>query len=293
VATIWRILRRRGFVTPQPHKRPRSSWIRFEATLPNECWQSDVTHWRLADGREVEIVNFLDDFSRLCVGSRALVVATAPAVLEAFRAATARWGLPAAMLTDNGCVYTASHRGGRSAMESELLALGIAFRHSRPYHPQTQGKVERFHQTLKAHLARQPAAGTLEELQAQLDRFVEYYNEIRPHRARGRIPPRSAFDSRDKAHPLRDPILAGAETRIRHDRVDGAGKVTLRYRSTLHHIGLGRAYKGLRVVLLVDGLHIRVLSEDGELLRELTLDPTRIYQPTGKPRWRRRVSTMS
>jgi hypothetical protein len=139
----------------------------------------------------------------------------------------------------------------------------------------------------------EPAAGTLEELQAQLDRFVEYYNEIRPHRARGRIPPRSAFDSRDKAHPLRDPILAGAETRIRHDRVDGAGKVTLRYRSTLHHIGLGRAYKGLRVVLLVDGLHIRVLSEDGELLRELTLDPTRIYQPTGKPRWRRRVSTMS
>jgi transposase len=76
ISTIWRVLRRRGFVIPQPHKRPRSSWVRFEAGLPNECWQSDVTHWRLGDGTEVEIVNFIDDHSRLAVASRVLRIAT-------------------------------------------------------------------------------------------------------------------------------------------------------------------------------------------------------------------------
>ena len=80
-------------MTPQPHKRPRSSWIRFEAQLPNECWQSDVTHWRLADGTEVEIVNFVDDHSRLAVASRVLRTATAPAVLQIFLRAGARWGI--------------------------------------------------------------------------------------------------------------------------------------------------------------------------------------------------------
>jgi transposase InsO family protein len=155
VCTIWRVLRRRGFVVPQPHKRPRSSWIRFEATLPNECWQSDVTHWHLADGSEVQIVNFLDDHSRLAVASRVLKVATAPKVLEIFGQAGTTWGLPAALLTDNGCVYTTWHRGGPNVMQTELLAAGIDYRHSRPYHPQTCGKVERFHQTLKRWLAKQ------------------------------------------------------------------------------------------------------------------------------------------
>ena len=135
VSTIWRVLRRRGFVTPQPHKRPRSSWIRFEAQLPNECWQSDVTHWRLADRAEVEICNFVDDHSRLAVASAVFEVTTAARALAVFRQAGARWGLPAALLTDNGCVYTTWHRGGANVMQTELLALGIEYRHSRPYHP--------------------------------------------------------------------------------------------------------------------------------------------------------------
>src|SRR4051794_11060179 len=74
VATIWRVLARRGFVTPQPHKRPRSSWRRFAAELPNELWQADITHWQLADGRQVEILNILDDHSRLLTGSTARAV---------------------------------------------------------------------------------------------------------------------------------------------------------------------------------------------------------------------------
>lgn len=281
VSTIWRVLRRQGFVTPQPHKRPRSSWIRFEATLPNECWQSDVTHWRLADATEVEIVNFIDDHSRLAVASRVMRHATAPAVLRVFQTAGATWGFPAALLTDNGCVYTTWHRGGPNVMQTELLALGIDYRHSRPYHPQTCGKVERFHQTMKAFLAKQPAAGSIDELQTQVDRFCAYYNEVRPHRATGRRPPKAAFDARDKARPSGPKIRAGAGVRVRRDRIDKGGKVTLRHGTRLHHIGVGHAHKGKRVTLLVDGLDVRVISDDGELLRHLTLDPTRNYQPQG------------
>jgi transposase InsO family protein len=287
VATIHRVLVRRGFVTPQPHKRPRSSWIRFEATLPNECWQSDVTHSQLSDGTWVEIVNVIDDHSRLVVASRALRVTTAPDVVEIFRQAGESWGFPAALLTDNGCVYTAAYRGGSCAMETELLSRGIAFRHSRPYHPQTCGKVERLHQTLKCFLAKQPPAGSIDVLQAQIDRFVAYYNDVRPHRANARTTPRAAFEARDKARPSRPKIEVGGAMRVRHDRVDNDGKVTLRHRGKLHHIGVGRANNRRRVIMLIDGLDVRVLTEHGELLRHLTLDPSRNYQPAGKP------STMS
>jgi transposase InsO family protein len=278
VSTIWRVLRRRGFVTPQPHKRPRSSWVRFEAKLPNECWQSDVTHWALGDGTGVEIVNFIDDHSRLAVASRALPTATAQGVLEVFREAGARWGFPAALLTDNGCVYTTWHRGGPNLMQTELLSRGIAYRHSSPYHPQTCGKVERFHQTMKSYLARQPKPASIPELQTQVDRFVTYYDEIRPHRGVGRRTPRSAFDARDKARPSGPKIRTGKGMRVRRDRIDKVGIVTLRHRTRLHHIGVGRSHKGRRVILLIDGLDVRVLTEDGELLRHLTLDPTRDYQ---------------
>jgi transposase InsO family protein len=289
VSTIWRVLRRRGFITPQPHKRPRSSWVRFEASMPNERWQSDVTHWRLGDGTEVEIVNVIDDHSRLAVASRATSVTTAAFVVEVFGAACAQWGPPASVLTDNGCVYTAWHRGGSNALEAELASRGIALHHSRPYHPQTCGKAERYHQTLKAFLAKQPPAATIPELQAQIDRFVAYYNEIRPHRARGRMTPRAAFEARDKARPLGPNLELGRGMRVRRDRVDSCGKLTLRHRGRLHHIGVGRAYKRVPVIMLIKGLDIRVLGEQGELIRELTLDPARDYQPSARPR----ASTMS
>jgi transposase InsO family protein len=283
VSTIWRVLRRRGFVTPQPHKRPRSSWIRFEAQLPNECWQSDVTAWKLAGGKEVEIVNFLDDHSRLLTASRVLAVATATGVLRAFRSAALRWGPPAAILTDNGCVYTAWHRGGATAMEVELLHLGIEFRHSRPGHPQTCGKVERFHQTLKLYLAHQPRARSIAELQRQVDRFIRYYNEIRPHRARARMTPRAAFEARDKARPSRPAIERLRDVRVRQDRIDKGGTVTLRHAGRLHHIGVGRDHGGKRVTMLVAGLNVRIITGDGELLRRLTLDPKKTYHGTGRP----------
>lgn len=277
VATIWRVLQRRGFVTPQPQKRPKSSFLRFAAAMPNERWQADITHWRLASGTEVEILNALDDHSRFLVGSDARGVFKAADVVACFHDAAATCGFPAELLTDNGAVFTAAPRGGRCAIQLECDRLGIRDVTSRPYHPQTCGKVERLHQTLKRWLAKQPRARSIAELQDQLDRFRAYYNEVRPHRAIGRRPPAEAYAARPKATP-RGPVIP-APYRVRRDKVDITGVITLRHNSRLHHIGLGRKLVGTRVVMLVDGLRVRVITEDGELIRELVLDPTRDYQP--------------
>ncbi|MCA1708970.1 MAG: IS481 family transposase [Actinobacteria bacterium] len=278
-STIWRILKRRGFITAQPHKRPKSSYIRFEASLPNETWQSDVTMFELKDGTQIEILNFIDDFSRVCVAAKVLEVTKSPDVVATLYQAGATWGLPASVLTDNGAIYTASYRGGYAAMESELFHLGIDYKHSRPYHPQTCGKVERFHQTVKKFLNKQPRAETIAELQGQLDRFVTYYNEVRPHRAKDRKTPLSAFTSRDKARPIKRDNAFSRELRVRHDKVDRQGKVTLRYKGKLHHVGLGRALKGVPIILLVAGTQIRIIDRDGQLLRDFELNPERDYQP--------------
>lgn len=142
VSTIWRILAARGFVVPQPHKRPRSSFLRFAAEQPNERWQLDITHWPLADDTDVEILNLLDDHSRLCLRSDARRVFKSADVDHSFREAAAQYGDPAGALSDNGAVFTGRSRGGgRVALEITLHERGIRFRHSRPYHPQTCGKV--------------------------------------------------------------------------------------------------------------------------------------------------------
>jgi transposase InsO family protein len=283
VATIWRILTRRGFVTPQPQKRSRSSWHRFSAEQPNERWQADTTHWQLADGTPVEILNLLDDHSRLCLASVPRRTVTGPDVLHTFQNAFLRWGIPASVLTDNGAVFTGQPRGGgRVALEVELGRLGVRFHHSRAHHPQTCGKVERLQQTQKKWLAAQPPAKTIAGLHRQLSRFRRYYNDVRPHRAIGRKTPIEAYTARPKATatgPYIDP-----HWRVRHDRIDQAGTVTLRHHSRLHHIGLGRRLSGTPVTLLIDDLHIRVIDRHtGELLRKLTLDPTRDFQPRGLP----------
>lgn len=281
-STIWRVLTRRGFVTPEPHKRPKNSFVRFEADQPNERWQLDITHWVLADGAEVEILNIIDDHSRLLIGSDARAVFKADDVVSCFRKAAATWDVPAGMLSDNGAVFTGITRGhGRVALELELLRLGVIFRHSRPYHPQTCGKVERLHQTLKNWLSTRPPAGTIPTLQAQLVSFADYYNHQRPHRALGRRTPAEAYTARPKASPLPAPII-DPHFRVRRDRVN-QGVITLRHNSRLHHIALGRRHSGNIVIILIHDLDIRILTETGTLIRTLTLDPSRDYQPLGKP----------
>ena len=187
------------------------------------------------------------------------------------------------MLTDNGAIFTAETRRGACAIELELLALGVDYKHSRPYHPQTCGKVERFHQTLKKWLAKQRRPTTIAGLQTQLDRFRAHYNTVRPHRALARRTPAQAFAARTKAKPRKPGIIVPAEHRVRRDRVDSGGKVTLRYQSRLLHLGIGRRYRGTRVLLLVADRDVRVLNNDGEILAQFTINPTKTYQTQKRP----------
>ncbi len=277
ISTIWKILSRNGLIQAQPHKRPRSSYIRFEANQPNETWQTDFTHWKLRNGRGIEILNFLDDHSRLLIACSAAYVTTGLSVVEAFRSACNEYGLPASVLSDNGAVFTARWRGGRNAFETEMASLKIVQKNSRPYHPQTCGKVERFHQTLKLWLVKQPKVSSIGDFQNQLDQFRHYYNFTRPHRGLDRTTPAHAYNARPKAQP--GGKIIPDHFRLRNDVIDKYGKLSLRHNGQMHHIGIGRSYAGTPIRMLIHEKEIRVITTSGELLKELTFDEAKDYQP--------------
>ena len=278
VSTVFRVLKARGFVVMSPKKRPKSSVIRFQADLPNECWQADMTHVVLQSGEVYEVLNVIDDHSRLCVASRSMRVVKATDVVRVLHQAADTWGYPAALLTDNGLIFsTKRHHEVAGVTEQALFSLGIEARHARPYHPQTCGKVERFHQTMKKYLAMQEDLATPKQLQRALDHFVSYYNEVRPHRGIGRRTPAQVFNAREKAVPSSSFVKVDGR-RLRIDRIDRTGRVTLRHAGKLHHIGIGNAYAGWRVAMLIDDLHIEIVALDGSPLRRLVLDPTKDYQ---------------
>jgi transposase InsO family protein len=295
-ATIHRILTRHGAITPEPKKRPKSSYIRFQAAMPNECWQSDFTHYRLTqpDGRpghDVEIITWLDDCTRYVPHISAHRAITTPIVKATFRKAAGQHGIPASTLTDNGMVYTvrlAGHgrQGGRNGFEQQLHDWHVVQKNSRPGHPTTCGKVERFQQTMKNWLRAQPTQpATIDELQALIDQFRTEYNQHRPHRSLPhRATPAALYGSMPKAvpGPSRD---TETHDRIRHDIVDKSGTVTLRVAGQLRHIGIGRTHQGTHVILLIQNLDVRVVNAiTGELLRELTIDPSKDYQPKNSPK---------
>ncbi len=274
-----------GLVEPNAKKRPKSSYIRFAADLPNEMRQSDFTHWRLATGAEVEILTWLDDHSRCALSVSVHRRVTGPIVVDTFNQSCVDHGIPASTLTDNAMVYTtrlAGGKGGRNAFEARLAALNIEQKNSTPNHPMTCGKVERFQQTLKKWLKAQPPAHSLDQLQGLLDEFTDTYNNCRPHRSLKRSTPAAVYNRLPKATPEHND--ADVHFRVRHDRVDKTGSVTLRHNSRLHHIGIGRAHKHTPVTLLVADLDIKVIAtQTGELLRHLTLNPNRDYQPQNQP----------
>ena len=287
-ATIHRILTRSGAVIPEPAKRPKASYLRFAAEMPNETWQSDFTHYRLATGTDAQIISWLDDHSRYALHVSAHLRITAPIVVAAFTQAATEHGYPASTLTDNGTVYTtrfAGGHGGRNHLEHELRRRNVVQKNSRPNHPTTCGKVERFQQTMKKWLLAQPdQPATVDQLQTLIDAFIAAYNHHRPHRSLPRrTTPAAAYMARPKATPDTHRVK-DTHDRVRHDKIDKAGCVTLRVNGRLHHIGVGRTLTGTDVLLLVQDLHIRVIhAATGELLRELVLDPRRDYQPTGRP----------
>ena len=275
-STIRRILNTAGLITPEPRKRPRSSYVRFEAAQPNETWQSDFTHWHLADGTDVEILNWLDDHSRYLLSCTVHTPVTGDDVVTTFLTAIQEHGTPASTLTDNGRVYTARFGGGRNAFEYVLPVLGTRQKNGHPGHPQTQGKIERFQQTQKKYLAALPTARTTTELQRQLDAFRADYNQERPHRALNRTTPTQAYQAIPKAQPA-TPGRAG-HYRIRYDRVDPRGKMSIRRAGRMHHLGIGAEHAGKRVIALADDTTITVIHLDtGEVIATNEIRPDKTY----------------
>ena len=281
-STIHRILRAAGTVVPEPHKRPRSSQRRFTAAQPNEMWQSDFTYWALADGTSVEILDFIDDHSRYLLHLTAHPKVTGDRRGRSLPEHRPRpW--PARLHPDRQRLGL-HHPPRRRPRRPQRLRNPhrIPGHHPKerpaPSHPQTQGKIERFHQTLKKWLKNQPEAHTIPDLDELLTKFRHVYNHERPHRALKRRTPSEAYEATPKAAPA---IAAqGEHWRIRTDRVDTDGKVTLRHAGRLRHLGIGRAHKHKRIILLVRDADVTAVEHGtGEILAEFTIDPARGYQP--------------
>ena len=278
-STIRRILHAEHLIEPTPAKRPRSSYRRFQANLPNECWQSDITHAHLASGRQAEVLDFLDDHSRYLLHLQAAPAFTGAMVVDAMNTLISTFDAPASTLTDNGLVFTARlarYKGARNGFEKLLQAHRIHQKNGRPGHPQTQGKVERFHQTLHRWLDARPRPDTIDELQSLLDTFRTWYNTARPHRATGRRTPEQAYIALPKATPS---TTTEPEWRTRVDKVDKNGKVTVRYAGRIRHLGIGRAHIGESVLMLIHDNEVTTSNAaTGEVITEHLIDPAKNYQ---------------
>ena len=283
--TIHRILVREGHVVAQPQKRPKTVWRRFEYDRPNECWQIDATEWHLCRSRPVTIMDIVDDHSRAAMSLRVGTHgATLRLALQTVFHAGQQWGLPAMVLSDNGPCFTGGPLAdqGRSEFEAVLAAAGIRVVHSRPYHPQTCGKIERFHETLKDWLATWPLARSPRELQTQLDAFADYYNRARPHRAAGL----STLEERHRATPAAKPsptpipLASPGTIAIRANGVgpDGTISIGKQWRTS---VGTQRA--GRRLTVIRYGDHA-VIIDGATVIAQHWLDPQRRYLPSGQPR---------
>lgn len=271
-ATIWRILVRRGLVEAAPQKRPHSSLHRFVYPRPNDCWQSDWTTWHLADGSRAAIAGTLDDCSRYLTALQAGPGdATAELVWATMLAGIDECGVPVRSLTDNGLVYSGARRGFEVPFEANLRAFGTQSICSSPYHPQTCGKIERHWQTMKRWLNARPPAASLDQLTIQLDEYRTYYNH-RPHRALDGATPTQTHSStppgRPAAQPLPAPLIHSHYTVTRYGVVQAG----------TYQINVGSQWEGHHVDIIRDGNHTIIFSSN-HLVRELTIDPGRRYQP--------------
>ena len=269
-ATIWRVMKRRGLIIGTPSKRPHAATRRFEWSRPNECWQIDSTHWTLSTGETIEIINIIDDHSRVLVRSAAVASCTSIAAWDAFVEGAQQWGLPGHMMSDNGPALNQTRRQINVVFTANLRQLGIQPIASTPYHPQTCGKVERFHQTLKQWLDKHPA-NTLTELQQLLDTFAEYYNHHRPHRACNRKAPITKWKATPTAGPAEHPI--DTPTTITTTIVTRNGWVD----APNWRIAVGKKWVGTNATIIVQH-HYAAVFAGHELIRTLTINPTREYQ---------------
>jgi transposase InsO family protein len=284
VATIHRILIRRGLIVAEPKKRPKGTCRRFEAPAPNEMWQIDHTDWVIAGG-VVKIFNIVDDHSRVVIRSRAVAEATSAEAWTTFCQGAQRFGLPAGTLSDNGLCFSGKLRHVEVFFEAQLRDAGVRPITSRPFHPQTAGKVERFQQTLKKWLRkRRRLHASIEELQADLDEFTRIYNTERPHQGIGRQIPIERWNATPVAGPASEPLIHPDWT-SKHLQVtvDDSGCV----RADHFRIHVGIEHQARHAEVILDKTRANVFI-DGDLVRHLELDRSRSYQPSGRPRGGRR-----
>ncbi|OBF91613.1 integrase [Mycobacterium sp. 852002-51152_SCH6134967] len=299
-ASLARIFREAGVARLEPKKKPRSAWRRFVYPAPNACWQLDATEYVLSGGRTCVIFQLIDDHSRYAVASHVAYGETAKDAILVVDKAIAAHGVPQRLLTDNGAALNPSRRGAVGRLVAHVGALGVEAITGKPYKPTTQGKTERFHQTLFRYLDKQPLAQSLAELQTLVDAFDHIYNTQRPHQGLpGRITPLTAWEATPKADPPRPtpdrPIYQRVPSRYPRTRpqppadlpagtrartVSTSGTISLD--SVRYKVDVDLAFQQVLVVSTSDAIIITDLH--GEVLAEHTRPARGInYVGNGQP----------
>lgn len=286
-ASLARIFREAGVARLEPRKKPRSAWRRFVYPAPNACWQLDATEYVLTGGRKCVIFQLIDDHSRYAIASHVASGETARDAITVVDKAIAVHGVPQRLLSDNGLALNPSRRGRVGQLVAHVAALGVEAITGKPYKPTTQGKNERFHQTLFRYLDKQPLADTLAELQAQVDAFDHIYNSQRPHQALpGRVTPQAAWEATPKADPPRPkpnrPVYEPpAPNRHRRPRTQPPAHLppdtcirtvstsgTIALDSVSYKIDVDHTFE--TVLVASDGNKITITDLEGEILAEHT-----------------------
>ena len=274
-STINRVLARHGLLLRCPAKRPRSSWRRFAYARPRDCYQIDATEVTLAGGEVVVVFDVLDDCTRTLVACHAAAAETAAAAIAAFGRAVAEYGAPALVLSDNGVAFTSrlTNPGSISTFVQTLLDRGVRPINSSPYHPQTCGKVERHHQTLKRWLSGHTPPQSIAGLQALLDGYRRYYNTERRHSALPRrVTPAQAWA---RAPSLGGPASLPVQSDATLHRCPVAGNGVIAVAG--HRTSVGTGYAGRTVTTIRDGNRATVYDPDGRPIGYFHLDPTTDY----------------
>jgi len=272
-STVNAVLRRRGLVTPAPGRRPKSSFRRFCYARPRDCYQIDAVEVKLAGGGKAVVFEVLDDCTRLLAAGVAADAETAAGAIEAIEAAAAAHGAPAIVLSDNGAAFTGGHFArGTAGFGRAVTGLGSRLIHSTPYHPQTQGKVERHHQTFRKWLEARPAPGDLAGLQALADEYRTWYNTARWHSAVGAAPQQAWDAAPALGGPGHLPCQDDASVHELTVAANGAIKVGHAY------ISVGKHRARQQVTAIRDHTRVTVYTSDGDLIGYLNLDHGKSYQ---------------
>jgi len=250
VSTIHAILQRHALIDPHESDKHKA-FKRFEREAPNELWQMDFKgHVALSAGGRCHPLTVLDDHSRFSVCLKALGNEQSASVQSALSEAFRCYGLPRRIITDNGPPWGDTPEHPYTRLGVWLIRLGIGVNHSRPYHPQTLGKDERFHRTLKAEVLTHTSLRDLTNAQGHFDAWRAVYNLERPHHALDMKPPITRYQASPRSFPEQLPTVDYPEGSIVR-RVQDGGKLSYRGRN----YRVGQALRGYAVALQPDPEH--------------------------------------